>query len=600
MDDECPNYSVILDMANGLEEEYDLESRIARYSSSNPELIEFATENGLTNDIDAGRALFIADFILTSSESPAGKTDEERRSSIIKCFINGLENRTTKSESLLRIFYLAQKIATAIRRNDHFLAGRGLDRDTSLLIIKDIYIAPYLVVSQSILGENKIIGWEFSILASALKQSMPDEELKKYKSMKTGILQKVWGLLNEFRLINQVNFNPTSSIANIEKSSVILITKFTGLPNISLWNTNKFASKEEKKLVTQLLTFMNKTDRDQSIVYFRGKIFGTDENIILVRHPYMKGKPLVIFKTLADELNVSMIMSILKLRSQEENEWSKVENLKRSLIEDTIKEVTEEVIVEEERERTVEVISDTTTVSESKGFMGKIKGLFRSKKDPKAKKPKTRKEKYKVEKKVKKKVKKTQKKEIILADQIPDFVSKAVSVFGIGELNLFEIWDTVRESDYIIVGTLESDFENNKTMLYAKERLGDPLKLSNTLDGLDKSLESVINYFFTGENQILPAEVMFMTEDDTRFLISFEGNEDRIVGTIATTYQKDTVQTEEIDFVKRRTLVMRTGQLLSSRVHTPFDTSVERIYGPDMVKKSEYVELDKALLSLRE
>ena len=51
MDDECPNYSVILEMANGLEEEYDLESRIPRYSSSSPELIEFAAENGLTNDI---------------------------------------------------------------------------------------------------------------------------------------------------------------------------------------------------------------------------------------------------------------------------------------------------------------------------------------------------------------------------------------------------------------------------------------------------------------------------------------------------------------------------------------------------------------------
>jgi hypothetical protein len=158
----------------------------------------------------------------------------------------------------------------------------------------------------------------------------------------------------------------------------------------------------------------------------------------------------------------------------------------------------------------------------------------------------------------------------------------------------------VRESDYIIVGTLESDFENNTTMLYAKERLGDPSKLANTLDGLDQSLESIINYFFSGNNQILPAEIMFMTQEDSRLLITFDGDEDKMVGTIAKTYEKDVTQTEEIDFVKRRTLVMRTGQLLSSRAHTPFDTSVERIYGSDMVEKAEFIELDKALLSLRE
>jgi len=98
----------------------------------------------------------------------------------------------------------------------------------------------------------------------------------------------------------------------------------------------------------------------------------------------------------------------------------------------------------------------------------------------------------------------------------------------------------------------------------------------------------------------MPSELFFLSEDEARFLIVFKGNTDRIVGTIATTYEKNMAELYEgeQELMKRRTLHMRTGQLLSSRVHTPFDVSIERIYGNSITKNATTTNLDHAILSI--
>ncbi|MHA2166860.1 MAG: hypothetical protein ACXAAT_13450, partial [Candidatus Hodarchaeales archaeon] len=83
-----PNMPFFTTLIEGLEKEYDIPVRLSRYQSAAPELLEFATSEGLTEE-EATRALFISDFIATSSEVPAEASDNDRYKSIFQAFILG-------------------------------------------------------------------------------------------------------------------------------------------------------------------------------------------------------------------------------------------------------------------------------------------------------------------------------------------------------------------------------------------------------------------------------------------------------------------------------------------------------------------------------
>jgi len=81
---ETPNLDVLRETAKKIDEEYDLKTQIRRYKTMFSELVENASTLGLTGEDDAARALFVADFIVVSSEVPLSPTDEERRISVIR------------------------------------------------------------------------------------------------------------------------------------------------------------------------------------------------------------------------------------------------------------------------------------------------------------------------------------------------------------------------------------------------------------------------------------------------------------------------------------------------------------------------------------
>lgn len=594
---DTPNFEKIYRFLSDFENEYDL-GRLARYKTLTPELIELAEKAGLTQEVDASRALFISDFIVTSSEVPAEVDDEERRISIIKFFIDGFQ-RNQDSDKLMRAFYLSHKVAQAIKRNDYFLAGRGLDRASSQIIFKDILIAPYLEVAKHLLGEGDP-AWELALLASAVKSSLPHLEMSAYSGVKSSdnLLPYTWKILREFEKAHKVDKNDLMSIPNIDKSQIILLTKFSGLPHIGLTNISKKVDVQEKILVNDLLNFMEESDSDKSILYVSGSVVNSDENVLLVRNGQAEGKPVVIIKTPADEVNVTEMLSLLEQRSMEADAWNKLYNKQRVMV--SYEKVTEEIEVDVENEVDVDEEIEVENVP-AEGFVGKIKRLFGRKQGSKTKKVVTKKVKKKTTKKEMKKIKKNLKKEKAVLNIIPNYVSDAMGALSLGDLNLFEIFDTVRESEYIIVGTLESDFKANITTFLVDELGGDPHKLSTVLDGLDEVIERLVNYYFSSELQIRPNEVLFLTGEESRFLITFEGNEDRLVGTIATTYIKDITQwqeKEDKEILSRRTMKMRTRQLLSSRAHTPLDTSIERIYGDIFKDNSSLITLNKAILKI--
>ena len=121
------------------------------------------------------------------------------------------------------------------------------------------------------------------------------------------------------------------------------------------------------------------------------------------------------------------------------------------------------------------------------------------------------------------------------------------------------------------------------------------------LDGLDTILEETVNHFFGKKHQVIPREILFISTNEQRFAISFESDDKRIVGTIGQTYSKDIAdwRAKDEEPIQRRTLQMRTGQLLSARHHTPLDEAIKRIYGEDFSKKTTETILDHPILTLK-
>lgn len=592
---DVPNLTAVKEMADTIDSEFDLKSRFDRYVSMSQDLLTLAKSNGIKSDDDAVRALFIADFVITSSEVPSGISDDERRISIFKTFISSMEICGSSAENTMRGLFLVQKVAISLKRNLSFLCGRGLPQDTALIFMKDITLSAYLKIVAEDYGWTSL-SFALGALSAGVQNKLPDteiaaflEESKNVKNSDDLHVVQSWEVLTNLRDANPVTVNDKIVIPNIQESSVLFTAKFDKKPIISAWNAPNFLEKSNDQILIDYLDYFEKSDSSLPLMYFRGKTVEGDRSIIIVRDPYAPGKPGVLYKTTADEVNVTEVISILDQRSDEKEGWVQLFEQTPVRYQEKIEKEVEEVVTEEVEEPASEA-------AKPKGFFGKLKALFGGGSGSSSK-PK---------KKVKTSTKKVKKTETVskLKNRdifiVPPILSQSIAASTIGGLQLFEFFDVQREDEYVIVGAMESNFEENKTTFVTESRFENPNQMIQLIDGLDQAMESTLNGYFGGSHQVYPSEIMFRSKDGSRFIIMFEANEKRIVGTIAITYKKDMSawQDKEEQTQKRRTLQMRTGQLMSARVHTPFDTSIERIYGDTINKSKEIFELDHAVLSI--
>ena len=329
-----PNVEVLKDVVHKIEEEYNLDSRLNRYKNQ-PEMIESASNQGLTEVDDAIRALFVADFIVTASEVPTGGTDDERYRSVIESFIQG-RTRCTSTDSLMRVFYFAYKVAPTIRHQDLFMAGRGLSRKAALIRLKDSYITPYLKVVSDMLGEGPC-GWELGVLSAALKRMYPNDQIRQFKDIpnytdSAALTEHIWHLLESYSEIQAVDTNPDPIIPHMEESQSVLLLDTQNIEMVSLWNTTPSNVIDSKDDLLSLAQFLDQTIDGKQLVLFRASILDTMEHLFIIRDPSTNNKPTFVFKTPADELNLSRVLTILHLRGLEQDGWKPVFISKEELV----------------------------------------------------------------------------------------------------------------------------------------------------------------------------------------------------------------------------------------------------------------------------
>ena len=567
---ETPNIEVLRELLNKIDSEFDLESRLNRYISVTPELIELGKNSGLSSDLDAARALFVSDFIVTGSEMPVNTSDEDRRKIIIDSFLKGLMERNKSSEKLMKIFFLAVKTSSLIRRTDLFLADRGLNREPSLIMLKDFYIEPYLALCSEFLGKGSC-NWEISILSSLLKKSFPSNEYEFFLQAPNytpdeDLSYYIWNMLEAYSETQLLTPNTQIIIPNIENTSTILVGSSKPEFTFSFWNvdTPHSSLKDNQNALEFLHNYLGKTDNSRSLVYLRARVPKLQQQFIVTRNPFSDNKPFIIMKTPADEINLSEALTLLDFRSREVKSWIDITKPpKKTKNQPSISQITSLSSQEIQKPE------------EKKGFFSKVfGGLFGKSKGIESSSSKIS---IKDKEKNDKKKNKTRQKG---NSNLPYFLSHATSASLVGDLQLFEIFDTYRESKYAVQGSLELDYKTKKTKLITRKKLDNPQLIGEMINGLEDVLTSIIKHFFAEEIHVIPEEILFVSKDDSRTIVCLESSDDRLVGTIGTTFVKNVVdwQAKEEDIVQRRTLHMRTGQLLQARRHTPLDEALKRIY----------------------
>ncbi|MHA2278485.1 MAG: hypothetical protein ACXAC2_22125, partial [Candidatus Kariarchaeaceae archaeon] len=372
------NEKLITEILDKLDQEYDLTARLGRYESANPELIEFAAQNGIPEKADAVRALFISDFIVTSSEVPQGTTDEERRINIFDSFIDALTFRTNQSDLIMRAFYLSYNLAVQTRRNDSFLSGRGVPPDTRVVMLIDILVIPYLRKLSELFGSDTCY-FEVGILTSALLNTFPMEEINKIDKKVTldgpDLFPTLFRSVSDFVKFHNAGVNETVVLPNMDTSKILYVNSSAKLPLISTWKTKSPSNDDTINSIKNMLDYLDNSDKETPLVYLRGELKGTDDNIILVRNPNVKGKPLCLVTTPADAVNVTEMMSLLTIRSQLDKDWENIENGTKSIYDIGYEEheVPKEEYQTKEIEEREEVMGPGEAKASSGGFFGKIK-----------------------------------------------------------------------------------------------------------------------------------------------------------------------------------------------------------------------------------
>jgi len=586
-----PNLKKIKQEYDKLEQAYDLNSRMNRYKSSAPELIaELQQEEGLKKEEDVICVLFIADFVVTSSEVPLETTgDKKRYLSLAEAFKKGMESRNQSSDILMRIIALAYKTAVIIRRQDLFLAGRGLNRTTALIMIKDAYILPYLQFAREKLGEGSC-GWELSMLHAALTRSFPHNILENYKDVPEAIeygkmVPSLWELLKAYKQTQDVKRNENVVVPNIQDSASILAIDPYESDLISSWQVQENPTKSSLASLKNLENFLSQNDKrmQKKFVSFKGRLKDSQESFIVTRNPFVSSnrKPLFLIKSKVSDINVTKAGYHLNLRSMERSGWLELaKKIKRSK-----RKPREKKIKEKEREP-----------SEKKSLFGKIIGFITSvfggkkKQQTSSRQLKTR--------AVPEKPKIPQESQI----KIPkDNLAYALTVSLVGDFQLEELFDNIRESDYLIQAITEHEEATNyqeeqfKTLKYEDTQVTD-LEYIGKLVNL---LQEVQKQFFSTEEPdvIIPEELFWITadipkdieEEVKKYIVSTAGNKDRVVYVFAETLEHDITEWREKDkkemTVSRRTLNMRTDQLLKSRDNIRhLEDAIDRIFKEEIKK----------------
>ncbi len=574
------------------------------------ELEEFIAEYECKVD-HAILTLHLSDFVLTSSNiRDLSITDQQRRSSILSFCLTALEYGL-ETEPIILLHMLAQELGVAVRRNYAYQLDRGLPIDIALVRLADTFVVPFL---QFIIGFRGLsLPWLVALTDSAISGILPDKSYQEFKdkdSLKKAsepqLLDAALICLERFEKVRTDKPNPLVTVPAVSESAGAVLIRSLKKNEEYFGCSKSFSEEKLQKIQKEFSKVCARSKFDKlaiETVYYRASSHSLTQKVsrqvFLVRGQETGAdyEAWFFLDTPADDFNLSLIQKRLQNRSIGiEGIIRRPELPKKKVKKKDVKKAPKK----QDEEQKTTVGAPKPKVS----FWKKIKGLFRGKKEeqsvktepiPDAPKPIPESAEIKTEP-----VPVAKEPDITIEGwsrtKVLNLIAEVLVVDAVSGIDLEEPYDTLREKEYIISGLADFptlDLAKPEGTLMALEEKRSNLK--ETITDLGPHLIELRDLAFqilptSDQIQFIPQEVFAEHKGKKNLyeLYNFATTEEALTILVAENSLTSNVAfiAPNKTFSKRRTLQMRTRQLVGPRTNVPFEDRVRNVLN-ELIDTSE-------------
>ncbi|MHA2271212.1 MAG: hypothetical protein ACXACI_05070 [Candidatus Hodarchaeales archaeon] len=564
---------------------------------------EFRNQHECSSQL-ALTTLYLADFVVTSSNvRDLSISDEKRRTAILQFCQAGMEQELD-AEALIVLHMLGQELGVAVRRNFVYQLDRGLPANIALVRIADIFVVPFLKFAKTINDELEL-AWLIALTEGAVSEVLPSEayeqlkekgHLKEFATFK--LADVALSILEHFVATRTEEPNPHAKVPSLAESAGAILIRDTKSNKELFGYSEPMKDKKLMKLHKEFSEVCARSKFKEKViapVYYRATSLSSSaqqltRQVFLVRSSIANNtyEAWFFLNTTVDDFNLELIRKKLDERCLDaEGILRRPSGIKKK-------------IKKKKKKKEKPAIAKTPDKKkEDKPSLGKrIRSFFKRKKPPSEPEEPVIVKKEAIEPakpEITEEIVKEQRIEVDEGEwnrkEVLNNWAAALVVDAVAGIDLEEVYDTLREQNWIITGL--ADFPE----------IPSPAGTLLTLDGYRAFLKGILydlSSHFTelrdvaaqllpqiaeeGQMRFIPQEVFLEhnIEDKLYDLLTFAATDENLTILIA----QHSILTN-VAYIKpnkaiskRRTLQMRTRQLATARTSFPIEDRMVSVLEP--------------------
>ncbi|MFQ5980312.1 MAG: hypothetical protein ACE5OZ_19425 [Candidatus Heimdallarchaeota archaeon] len=544
-------------------------------------------------------ALYLADFVVTSSNiKDLSISDEKRRLSLLQFCLPAWEQELDTA-AIIALHMLSQELGVAVRRNFVYQLDRGLPVNIAIIRLADIFVVPFLKFSLTV-SEKLTLPWLIALADGAISEILSSEAYEQLKEKKHledlkdfKLTDAALGSLERFIKTRTEKPNPHAKVPALSESVGAVLIRNLRRNEEFFGYSKPMPDKQLKKLHKEFSEVCAQSKFQNKIiepVYYRATSLASTVQQLTRQVFLVRGKPLdydyeawFFLNTTVDDINLETIRKILEERCV--------------ALEGVIRRPLAPIKRIKKKRKTAPISTpkgkqpSPTAKKPKPSFWQRILAVFSRKKpdlieeDDKAKA-------VEPESIIKEEIAEPPEIEMEIDEwnrnEVLNYWAETLVVDAVANIDLEEIYDTLREKNWIITGL--ADFSEEKgTLLAIEEQEGFLKSILTDLSGHFRELRDVAEELLPqaakdAQMRFIPQEIFLehKGEDKLYDLFTFGASDEALTVLMAQHSHLTTLAyikpNKEIS--KRRTLQMRTRQLATARTSFPIEDRMISVLEP--------------------
>lgn len=544
-------------------------------------------------------ALYLADFVVTSSNiKDLSISDEKRRLSILQfCLHAGEQELDTDAVIMLHI--LSQELGVAVRRNFVYQLDRGLPINVTIIRLADYFVVPFLKFSLTV-SDKLTLPWLIALVDGAISEILPSEvyeQLKEKKHLRDlkdfKLTDAALGSLERFIKTRTEKPNPHAKVPTLAESAGAILIRNLRRKEEFFGYSEPMPDKQLEQLHKEFSEVCAQSKFSKSIidpVYYRATSLASaaqqlTRQVFLVRETASSYdfETWFFLNTTVDDINLEAI------RKRLEDRCIAIEGVIRRPL------APKKRIMKKKKTAPISTPDDKqpspTPKKPKLSFWQRILAVFSRKKPEKIEEDEKAKS-VEPESGIKEELTESPKIEMETDEwdrnEVLNCWAETLVVDAVANIDLEEIYDTLREKNWIITGL--ADFSEEKgTLLAIGEHEGFLKSVLTDLSAHFRELRDVAERLLPQaakdtQMRFIPQEVFLehKGEDKLFDLFTFGASDETLTVLMAQhTHLTNLAYIKpNKEISKRRTLQMRTRQLATARTSFPIEDRMISVLEP--------------------